>query len=135
MRAWRINRKLQQQKEKLKKGKQKLQKVQEKVHDSMNGDKNYKKKTETQNKWQLHKRNRNEEKIKVTGVLTRKIANLHQKRCLQQADSNTRPARNYVTKNLGPANSARVTLRQQRREEGTEKREEKSTRSRRTKPN
>ena len=57
-----INRKLLQQKEKLKKGKQKLQKLQEKVHDSMNGDKNYKKKTETQNKWQLHKRNRNEEK-------------------------------------------------------------------------
>ena len=67
--------------------------------------------------------------------MKRKIANLHQKRCLQQADSNTRPARNYVTKNLGPANSARVTLRQQRKEEGTEKREEKSTRSRRTKPN
>ena len=104
-----INRKLQQQKEKLKKGKKKLQKVQEKIHDIMNNDKNYKKKTETQNKWQLHKRNRNEEKIKVTGVLTRKIANLHQKRCLQQADSNTRPARNYVTKNIGPGNSARVT--------------------------
>ena len=75
---------MQQQKEKLKKGKQKLQKVQEKIHDIVNGDKNYKKKTETQNKWQLHKRNRNEEKIKVTGVLTRKIANLHQKKCLQQ---------------------------------------------------
>ena len=73
--------------------------------------------------------------IKVTGVLTRKIANLHQKRCLQQADSNTRPPRNYVTKNLGPATSARVTLRQKRRKEGTEKREEKRTRSRRTKPN
>ena len=37
--AWRINRKLQQQKEKLKKGKQKLQKVQEKVHNSMDSDK------------------------------------------------------------------------------------------------
>ena len=56
MRAQRINRKLLQQKEKLKKGKQKLQKIQEKVHDSMTGDKNYKKKTETQNKWQLHKK-------------------------------------------------------------------------------
>ena len=37
--------------------------------------------------------------------------------------------------NLGPATSARVTLRQKRRKEGTEKREEKRTRSRRTKPN
>ena len=33
-----------QQKEKLRKGKQKLQKVQEKVHDFVNGNKNYKKK-------------------------------------------------------------------------------------------
>ena len=60
--------------------------------------------------------------IKVTGVLTRKIANLHQKRCLQQADSNTRPPRNYVTKNLGPATSARVTLRQQKGEKEEEER-------------
>ena len=60
--------------------------------------------------------------IKVTGVLTRKIANLHQKRCLQQADSNTRPPRNYVTKKPWTSDLARVTLRQQKGEKEEEER-------------
>ena len=63
MRAWPIKANCCSKKEKLKKkGKQKIQKVQEKIHDIVNGDKNTRKKTETQNKWQLHKNNRNEKR-------------------------------------------------------------------------
>ena len=116
------NRKLLQQKEKTQKRQAK-------------DTKSTRKSTETQNKWQLHKRNRNEEKIKVTGVLTRKIANLHQKRCLQQADSNTRPPRNYVTKKPWTSDLARVTLRQQKGEKEEEERRTKHTSLGRTKPN
>ena len=55
--------KLQQQERKAqKKGKQKIQNIQEKIHDIVNGDKNTRKKTETQNKWQLHENNRNEKR-------------------------------------------------------------------------